>query len=676
MSDNHLEIKIPDEVLDERKETDKKLNEQKKQARKRFVQEILKTICALHNSNGGTLKLSSSGKYRLNQDIAVRLAEEGSRNVFNISEIYENFKIHDQTTDSLTLRIQRSSSLVTMKLNIFFPTETQVLEYLPVKDQWIFLQLMNRKFCKPNENEVPVDFISKDFSGLKESDTVQLKNLTTKVTTNVTTKVTTEVTTEVTTKVTTEVTTKVTTKVTTEVTTTFADRVIENKFTRYVSAFANHRGGQIYYGIKDDGVVAGEKISDEEKVRVENRIKDEIGEMRCHGHGASGSSGVEWDVTFAPVKKKNGTIIESTFVMIVSIKPFFGGVFTEEPESYHIKKGEVVKIKFDDWLVCFKMEKQPWAIEVITSVQSHVQWRSQRNRKIYLDFTIALVQCRNDNDMEKFYLFRELAKTDTYKTTDASLIVSLENVAVHYKKHEFEAASKLLEHLERTKEESRDPEFHFAKMMYLKSRIKRAQGEYKESYDIAIHCLKTVANLTPDLITVWYYMQLAMLANILGARGKDSAKFSEARSWLQRALNHACRLNEYPTGLLDVQQKLFIYRAMTLLKCSLIGEISNLYVSPEEISAAAQEVTKVHSSLMNGGHMSQYREIQHLFAQCSLFIRHSEHTNSNQTQKRHQLNRAQRWAKQAEDLASDCGFEDMQVYATSFQAIVDRRCRN
>ena len=487
---------------------------------------------------------------------------------------------------------------------------------------------------------------------------------------------TTEVTTEVTTKVTTEVTTKVTTKVTTEVTTTFADRVIENKFTRYVSAFANHRGGQIYYGIKDDGVVAGEKISDEEKVRVENRIKDEIGEMRCHGHGASGSSGVEWDVTFAPVKKKNGTIIESTFVMIVSIKPFFGGVFTEEPESYHIKKGEVVKIKFDDWLVCFKMEKQPWAIEVITSVQSHVQWRSQRNRKIYLDFTIALVQCRNDNDMEKFYLFRELAKTDTYKTTDASLIVSLENVAVHYKKHEFEAASKLLEHLERTKEESRDPEFHFAKMMYLKSRIKRAQGEYKESYDIAIHCLKTVANLTPDLITVWYYMQLAMLANILGARGKDSAKFSEARSWLQRALNHACRLNEYPTGLLDVQQKLFIYRAMTLLKCSLIGEISNLYVSPEEISAAAQEVTKVHSSLMNGGHMSQYREIQHLFAQCSLFIRHSEHTNSDQTQKRHQLNRAQRWAKQAEDLASDCGFEDMQVYATSFQAIVDRRCRN
>ena len=60
MSDNHLEIKIPDEVLDERKETDKTLNEQKKQARKRFVQEILKTICALHNSNGGTLKLSSN----------------------------------------------------------------------------------------------------------------------------------------------------------------------------------------------------------------------------------------------------------------------------------------------------------------------------------------------------------------------------------------------------------------------------------------------------------------------------------------------------------------------------------------------------------------------------------------------------------------------------------------
>ena len=639
MSDNHLEIKIPDEVLDQRKGTDQ---EQKKQATRTFVQEILKAICALHNSNGGTLKLSSSGKHPLNPDIVVRLAEGVSQNVFKISEILENFKIHNQTTDSLTLHIQGSSSLVTMRLNIFLPTETQVLELRPARDEREVQQRMHRKICEPNQDEVPANFILKDSSGLQESQTVQLKNLSTRVTQTKTETI------------------------------TFADRVINNKFTHYVSAFANHRGGRIYYGIKDDGVVAGAKLSDEEKNGVENRIKNEIGKMRCHGHGASGSSGVECDVTFAPVKGKNETIIESTFVMIVSIEPFFGVVFTEEPESYHIKKGKVVKIKFDDWLVCFKMGKQPWAIKVIPSVQSRVQWKSQRNRKDYLDFTIALVQCRNDNDMEKFNCWRELAKTDKYKTTDASLIVSLENVAVHYKKHEFEAASKLLEQLETTIEGSWDPTFHFAKMVYLKSRIKRAQGEYEESYKLAKTCYRIVADLPAEFITVWHYMQLAMLANILGARGHDPTKFSEAQLWLQQALNHACTLNEYPTGLLDLHQKFFIYRAMTLLKCSLIGEISNLNVSPDEISAAAQEVTKVYSSLMKGGHLSQYREIQHLFAQCSLFIRRLEHTKSDQ--ERHQfLSRAQRWAKQAKDLAIECGFKDMRDYATSFQEIVGSR---
>jgi predicted HTH transcriptional regulator len=49
-----------------------------------------------------------------------------------------------------------------------------------------------------------------------------------------------------------------------------ADRMVSKhiRFACYVSAFANHRGGHIYYGVKDDGSVEGEIFGqNDEEVR-------------------------------------------------------------------------------------------------------------------------------------------------------------------------------------------------------------------------------------------------------------------------------------------------------------------------------------------------------------------------------------------------------------------------
>ena len=53
-----------------------------------------------------------------------------------------------------------------------------------------------------------------------------------------------------------------------------------NKFSRYVSAFANYKGGHIYYGIDDDGIVAGELIPNEvDKEEIVKKVEKSINKM-------------------------------------------------------------------------------------------------------------------------------------------------------------------------------------------------------------------------------------------------------------------------------------------------------------------------------------------------------------------------------------------------------------
>ncbi len=71
-------------------------------------------------------------------------------------------------------------------------------------------------------------------------------------------------------------------------------------------------------------------------------------------------------------------------------------------------------------------------------------------------------------------------------------------------------------------------------------------------------------------------MHLSMLANILGVRENDPTKFEEAQFWLSLAFRDASALDEFPTGFADLYQKLHIYGAMTLLRCSLVGEVAKV----------------------------------------------------------------------------------------------------
>ena len=54
-------------------------------------------------------------------------------------------------------------------------------------------------------------------------------------------------------------------------------------------------------------------------------------------------------IHFEKVKRANGEIVPSTFVIVVYVAQCPGGVFVEEPEAYEFKDGEAKKLDFTTW---------------------------------------------------------------------------------------------------------------------------------------------------------------------------------------------------------------------------------------------------------------------------------------------------------------------------------------
>jgi hypothetical protein len=133
---------------------------------------------------------------------------------------------------------------------------------------------------------------------------------------------------------------------------TFADRLVGkgNKFSHYVSAFANYAGGNIYVGVDDDGTVKGEVINEREKKKVKDKIRTAIEKMLWpkKSEPTDGNEDKRWDVHFVPVREGEN-VVPSLYVVVVFIAQCRGGVFTEVPECYEIVDNQVQKIDFASW---------------------------------------------------------------------------------------------------------------------------------------------------------------------------------------------------------------------------------------------------------------------------------------------------------------------------------------
>ena len=220
----------------------------------------------------------------------------------------------------ITVAESNTNSIYTLCYNLYLPTNQQVIEISPkdpvekVRDI-LCINILSPEAVEPGSHVK--EFTLGTAVGFRESKTVQFKQLLAQRTNN----------------------------------TSLAKRLIkQSKFPSYVSAFANHSGGHIYVGVRDDGTVQGEKITPQDQTELKKEIRKAIGNMIWpDNHHTQGGEEKRWQINFEEVKNTNGEIVPLTFVIVVYIAQCPGGVFTKQPESYEIKENEAKMIDFPTW---------------------------------------------------------------------------------------------------------------------------------------------------------------------------------------------------------------------------------------------------------------------------------------------------------------------------------------
>ena len=134
----------------------------------------------------------------------------------------------------------------------------------------------------------------------------------------------------------------------------FCDKKMKDTLVHYVSAFANHRGGRIYYGIEDsERKIKGLKMDSSDYENVKKEIQCVLdNRMKWGKQSKSPESGVDWDIQFIPVLRKDvgqNELKNDRFVIVISVRPFSGGVFSCPPVSYKWDKNKLSPIEYDEW---------------------------------------------------------------------------------------------------------------------------------------------------------------------------------------------------------------------------------------------------------------------------------------------------------------------------------------
>ena len=314
-----------------------KVNEDNKKSK---LEMVINAVCAMLNTNGGKVVVNIEPDSNLS---LIELLEESLISIIGNNQTVKKIDF-DQNEEHITVLVkERADFLVTKNYNLYLPGEKRVMKvssHEPLEN--VLCDIIERKvveepFQPLQHTSFHTSFIKGTHCNFSESKTIQLKNI----------------------------------KAEKSNRKTLAHRMTNkiNKLSRYVSAFANYRGGCIYFGINDDGVIEGEVISQGKDQRKPAQIVDKgNAEKMIQAEQKKIISKVEktikkliwsgdivpalddhWKIFFKSVLDEKRKPIPSTFVIVIYIAPFFGGVFTEEPECYQFEEGKVKRMSFALW---------------------------------------------------------------------------------------------------------------------------------------------------------------------------------------------------------------------------------------------------------------------------------------------------------------------------------------
>ena len=613
-----------------------------KKYREKISQEIKHDVCAMLNSNGGKVVIHVDTKSNTpvegpfsQMSSVTRTLEQYIMSVIGRQRTISNMNFKTDQ-ESIVVSVKKADFLSTTNYNLYLPSETQVVTVSTVESQeHVKDDIMNRKVVL--EPVLPGShckiFLKDKNCGFHESRECELKNLEAGQSKRA----------------------------------ALADRITgkSNKFSSYVSAFANHNGGHIYYGIKDNGVVEGEFIQEkDDKNEITKKVKNAINTMIWPEKIGQPKRGVHWEIFFEPVLDQNSEPIPSTFVIVIYIASCLGGVFTEEPECYEMMGGKVTKMSFTTWKK--RLLHPVWLRskeEIPHSVQ-RTTWSSDAARRTFTSESLRLWQLINNGNWGLFVKECEILQKKFPDSREIKLAGLSENVTACYRRGNFNEASAFLDQYMTILPRARDTLIFEVIGLYLEAALKRASGDFKALKELLTTALSKAELIEPGLVTAMVYVFAATVTDLISF--KDPTNKFSPRVLSLKALEHIQCVHDFPSVVASMEQKVYINLATFYLRCNISGKLIKANVDTSCIDKAKTSIMAVQESASEGNPLNGYHEVQLNLVLSIYNYRRSQVSPDERTRF---LRSAFTYAKKAENLARGYQFMEMVEWSKANEAL-------
>ena len=586
---------------------------------------VISAICALLNSNGGKVVCSSQ------ISLAIRTLEQSMISIIGLNRTVSNIDFKEGEEYTIIL-VEKADFFVTSNYNLYLPTQTQVVQMSSVEPvENVKDDIMNRKVVlEPVQLGSHCQMFLKDKNcGFHENKMRQLKHLKADPSKRV----------------------------------TLADRMIGkgNKFSSYVSAFANHKGGHIYYGITDDKVVEGEFIPNEEdKNEITKKVGKAINKMIWPQQICQPERGVHWEIFFEAVVDKNSKPIPSTFVIVIYIAPCLGGVFTEEPECYEVVDGKVEKMSFSTWkkriLGTVEIDSIP------RGIGSSITWISKRTRTLCIQEFCILTAYLNNGDWKGFRNRSTHIEKKYPEVVEMKLVVLLKRILARSRKHHFNTANQLLKTYDNLLPSA--TEYHIFEVLglYVHAALTRPKGGLDHIRDLLVNALVKSEWLLPGIVTALVYLFAGTMTDHF-----DDTCLRPPDVLSHNALEHLqLFMPNNPEIRADLEYKAHITLATYHLGCNLSAHLDSGHIHSKRLIQADSSIKAVEESASKGNKLTRYREVQLSLVKS---IRNFRYWEVQPDERSHSMQKAFQLSKNAENLARKRKFFEMVSWSKSLQGL-------
>ena len=600
----------------------------------RIIQQIVFAIHALLNTKGGgILELLFSNQRSEAENKFIHIIEQKLLGSIATQKLTSHITFGPYRDGKIYCTVKESDTLITANYNLYVPSNTQANK-IPSTEE-IDAILKRQHVPQP----VPIRSHQKEFiidiqCGFTENKNTEFKYLTASPSTRI----------------------------------TLADRMTgkANKFSCYVSAFANYSGGHIYYGITDEGIVKGEFIPNEkDKGEIIKKVEKVIKKIIWPEQIRQPKQGKQWEIFFEPVKDPNSKPVPSTFVIVIYIAPCLGGVFTEEPECYEIVEGVVQKMSFDTWKkrtlepVCGK-EEIPCSVARVT-------WHSAATQKTFTDVSEKLRELINDgkwDDMSRLSASLE----EQSPSCEMKLVVLSNQATASYRRGHFNDARLRLKEYMAILPEVKDNLIFEVMGLYIDAALKWARGDLHDLKSAVSEALAKAELIEPGLVTATVYSFAASVSDLISLQYPTNNKISNNEKILSiRALEHKEYVKDCDSFCTDVEQKVHITLASVDLRCNLSGQSLKDNITASDLKNARCRLKYVRESMIHENPpVSRYYTVQSKLLESIYRYRRSQVCPDKRV---NYLRKAFKYANEAECAARDCQFLEMVEWSKTNKAL-------